>query len=155
MTDWSRIPGAGGACLLVAVLAGAGEKRVPARVYTDADLARVSSRRGETGGESQPAAPPPSEKPAAGGAPSGRGEGYWRGEAARVRERVEPWREAAAELRLEIAARQALPGVLPYTDPKVRAWQRKLQALEARIRDAEDRLEERARRAGALPGWLR
>jgi hypothetical protein len=51
--------------------------------------------------------------------------------------------------------RQAEPGVRPYTDPKVRALQRKLAAVEARIRDAEDRLEERARRARALPGWLR
>ena len=28
-------------------------------------------------------------------------------------------------------------------------------ALEERAREAEDQLEERARRAGALPGWLR
>ena len=72
-----------------------------------------------------------------------------------MRQRVEPWRDAAADLRVDIAARQAAPGVRPYTDPKVRALQRRLEALEARIRDAEDRFEERARRARALPGWLR
>jgi hypothetical protein len=155
MKGWYRFPGAGGACLLAAALAAAGEKRAPARVYTDEDLARVSGRRGETGVESTPAAPPPPEEPVASNASSGRGESYWRGEAARLRERVGPWREAIADLRVEIAARQALPGVLPYTDPKVRAWQRKVAALEARIRDAEDRFEERARRAGAMPGWLR
>jgi hypothetical protein len=154
MTTWSLFPGAGAACLLAAAL-GAGEKRVPARVYTDEDLARVSARRGETGGDSRPVAEaaekPPAEKPDA----SHRSEAHWRAEAARVRQRVEPWRDDADDLRSEIAARQAEPGVRPYTDPKVRALQRRLSQLEARIRDAEDRLEERARRAGALPGWLR
>ena len=149
----SRILGLAAACLLSAT-AGIAERRAPARVYTDEDLARVSSRRGETGVGSEPASPLP-EKPEKGLAASERGESYWRAEAARVRQRVEPWREDAADLRLDIAARQAEPGVRPYTDPKVRAMQRRLAALEARIRDAEDRLEERARRAGALPGWLR
>jgi len=155
MKEWSLFPGVGGACLLAAALAAAGEKRAPARVYTDEDLARVSDRRGETGVESKPAAAPPGDGSAASAMARGRGESYWRAEAARVRERVEPWRDAAADLRLEITARQAEPGVRPYTDPKVRALQRRLVVLEARIRDAEDRLEERARRAGALPGWLR
>jgi hypothetical protein len=154
MTEWSRFLRAAGVCLLGASVAAAGERRAPRRVYTNEDLARVSGRRGETGVESRPAAAPPPESPAAGRA-EGRGESYWRGEAARVRQRVEPWRDAAADLRAEIAVRQAAPGVRPYSDPRVRAWQRRLEALEARIRDAEDRFEERARRAGALPGWLR
>jgi len=154
MKDWSRILGLGAVCLLAAA-AGSAERRPPARVYTDEDLARVSSRRGETGGESRPASPPPAEKPEKDEAASGRGESYWRAEAARVRQRVEPWREDADDLRVDISTRQAEPGVRPYSDPKVKAMQRRLAALEARIREAEDRLEERARRAGALPGWLR
>jgi len=155
MTEWSRFLRAAGVCLLGAAAAAGGEGRAPARVYTNEDLARVSGRRGETGVESRPAAAAPAESAAAGGPARSGGESYWRGEAARVRRRVEPWRDAAADLRAEIAARQAAPGVRPYTDPQVRAWQRRLEALEARIRDAEDRFEERARRAGALPGWLR
>lgn len=163
MTEWSRFLRAAGVCLLVryldprlgAAAAAADERRAPARVYTNEDLARVSGRRGETGVESRPAAAPPAETAAPAGTGAGRGESYWRGEAARLRQRVEPWRDAAADLRAEIAARQAEPGVRPYTDPKVRALQRRLETLEARIRDAEDRFEERARRAGALPGWLR
>ena len=146
--------GVAAACLLAAVAQSA-ERRPPARVYTDEDLARVSSRRGETGVDSQPASPPPAGKPDKEQAASERGESYWRAEAARVRQRVEPWRDDAADLRVEISTRQAEPGVRPYTDPKVRSMQRRLAALEARIREAEDRLEERARRAGALPGWLR
>lgn len=155
MTKRSRLLRAAELCLIGAAAAAASERRAPARVYTNDDLARVSSRRGETGGESVPATAPPAESSAAAGAAEGRGESYWRGEAARLRQRVEPWRDAAADLRADIAARQSAPGVRPYTDPQVRAWQRRLEALEARIRDAEDRFEERARRARALPGWLR
>jgi hypothetical protein len=163
MTEWSRFLRAAGVCLLVrhldprlgAGVAAAGDPRAPARVYTNEDLARVSGRRAETGVESRPAAAAPaasatSTEPAPGG-----GEPYWRGETERLRRRLDPWRDAAADLRADIAARQAAPGVRPYTDPQVRAWQRRLEALEARIRDAEDRFEERARRARALPGWLR
>lgn len=155
MTEWSRFLRAAGVCLLGAAAATAGERRAPARVYTNEDLARVSGRRGETGVESHPAAAAPTASAAAAGPAEGRGESYWRAEAERVRRRVEPWRDQAADLRAEIAARQAAPGVRPYTDPQVRAWQRRLEALDARIRDAEDRFEERARRARALPGWLR
>ena len=163
MTEWSRFLRAAALCLLVrhldprlaAIAAEGDDGRAPVRAYTNEDLDRVSPRRGETGGESQPAAAP-AERAAGSTEPAAdRGESYWRGEAARVRQRVDPWRDAAADLRTEISARQSEPGVRPYTDPKVRAWQRRLAALEARIRDAEDRLEERARRARALPGWLR
>jgi hypothetical protein len=161
MTDWSRFLRAAGVCLLVrsldprlgAASAASEQGRAPAHVYTNDDLARVSARRGETGGESRPA--PPEAAPVSAASPAGGGESYWRGEAARMRQRVEPWRETAADLRAEIAARQAEPGVRPYTDPTVRALQRRLEMLEGRIRDAEGRFEERARRAGALPGWLR
>jgi hypothetical protein len=155
MTEWSRFFRVAAVCLLGGAAAAAGERRAPPRVYTNEDLARVSGRRGETGVESRPAAAAPAEGGAAAEDGEGRGESYWRAEAERVRRRVEPWRDAAADLRAEIAARQAAPGVRPYTDPQVRAWQRRLEALEARIREAEDRLEERARRARALPGWLR
>ena len=155
MKESTLFPGVGAACLLAATLAAGSDDKAPARIYTDEDLARVSSRRGETGVTSQPAAPSPAEKAGPAESARGRSESYWRAEAARVQRRVEPWREAAADLRVEISARQDEPGVRPYTDPKVRALQRRLSALEARIRQAEDSLEERARRAGALPGWLR
>lgn len=149
MTQRSWILRGAAVCLLGAA-AEAAER--PARVYTNEDLARVSVRGG-----AEAAAPAASPAPAAAPtpAPEGRRESYWRAEAERVRRRLEPWRDEVAALRGEIASRQMEPGVRPYSDPKVRAWQRKLAALEARIREAEDRLEESARRAGALPGWLR
>ena len=43
----------------------------------------------------------------------------------------------------------------PYSDPQVEALQERILALEARIRELESSLEDRARREGALPGWLR
>jgi hypothetical protein len=158
MTEWTRFRRAAAVCALAvspAAAAQAEDGRAVKRVYTNEDLARVSPHRGETGGESTPATPAVAESAADSAPAKGGGESYWRGEAARVRQRVEPWRDAAADLRAAIAARQAEPGVRPYTDAKVRALQRKLAGLEARIRDEEDRLEERARRARALPGWLR
>src|SRR5687768_7124703 len=98
MTECSRLLRAAGVCLFVAAAAAGAERHAPARVYTNDDLARVSSRRGETGVESVPAAAATAGVPAATGAVEGRGESYWRGEAARVRHRVDPWRDAAAEL---------------------------------------------------------
>ena len=151
MTHRHPIRGLAAVCLLAAAIAGSEERRASARVYTNEDLALVSVRGG-TPAVPEPAPTAPAS-PAA--ASDNRRESYWRAEAERVRRRVEPWRDAAAILRHDIPARQAEPGVRPYTDPRVRAMQRKLDALEARIREAEDRLEESARRAGALPGWLR
>jgi len=155
MMDRARFLGAGAALLLAAAGFASDQRRAPARVYTDEDLARVSDRRGETGVESKPAAAAPMANAVVPPSAGARGEQYWRAEAARVRQRVEPWRNAASDLRTEIEARRSEPDVRPYTDPKVRALQRRLAALEARIHEAEDRFEERARRAGALPGWLR
>jgi hypothetical protein len=159
--DGLRIRGAV-VCLLCATPAFAGDESArPTRVYTNEDLARVSPHRGETGVLSEPAppdrdAPPPKAGEArdtrAGDA--GREE-HWRREAARLRERLEPFREEANDLREQVAARRREPGVRPVTDPKLRALERRLAVVEGRIRDAEDRLEERARRARAMPGWLR
>jgi hypothetical protein len=154
MTQRSRILRLAAVCLLAAAVEAADERRAPSRVYTNDDLARVSVRGSAAAPE--PPAIPPSPAPAEPRpANEGRRESYWRAEAERVRRRVEPWRDQVADLRTEIGARQAAPGVRPYTDPQVKAKQRKLASLEARIREAEDRLEESARRAGALPGWLR
>ena len=64
-------------------------------------------------------------------------------------------RERADDIRLKIEERRRQPGVRPYTDPKVVADQRRLEILERRIRDAESSFEDRARRLGVLPGWIR
>jgi hypothetical protein len=125
------------------------------RVYTNEDLARVSPRRGETGVLSAAPAPhTPTAAPAPGPAPA-RGEAYWRREAERLEDRLEPLRDRARELRLRIEERRRQPGVRPYSDAQVEALQERLRALEERIRGLQSAFEERARRQGALPGWLR
>lgn len=146
-------------CLLAAVCAaGAGasprdDEKKPVPLYTNDDLRRVAPYRDETGVSSTPAAAPAvAPAPVKSGA---RGEDYWRREADRVRDRLRPLRERAADLRFTLEERRRQPGVPPYSDPRIVAGERRLRALDERIREAESRLEERARREGALPGWLR
>jgi len=135
-------------------LGGAIRADAPARVYTNDDLDRVSPRRGETGAGSRPA-PAPETPPPPAAREAGSGEEHWRREAGRLRDRLQPLRDQADDLREQMEERSRTPGVKPVTDPKLRALERRLAQVEARIRDRELELEERARRARALPGWLR
>lgn len=142
------------AAFALSVSARAGDKGRPVPVYTNDDLERVSPLRGQTGVLSTPAgraaaAPRSAERP------RGRGEEYWRREAGRLREKLDPLRQRADDLRARIAERRRRPGVRPYTDPQVQADERRLAQLESRIRGLESDFEDRARRDGALPGWLR
>jgi hypothetical protein len=150
----SRFPGT--ACLLLCAAVAAAAEAPERRVYTNDDLDRIRGERGEV---SPPAAPSPAASPAppAGSGPRDRDlrEEHWRREADRLRERLQPLRDQLDDLEEQADARWRTPGVKPVTDAKLRALQQKRAALEARIREAEERLEERARRAGALPGWLR
>jgi hypothetical protein len=89
-----------------------------------------------------------------------RGESYWRAQAAAARQRI-----ALAEQRVaEIDKLHLVPGER-YVDEKGRPLftdRSQLQALMRRAKAERDAaikamadLEEEARRAGALPGWLR
>ena len=149
----------------------ASPKRPPARVYTNEDLDRVRPFRDQTGVRSVPAvAPDPTPRgsragPRAADAPAdahGRGEDYWRREADRVRDRVRAMETQADELRLQIteraeeAGRQLTRGRRGSSGAGSAATLRaRLVALERRTRQMELDLSERARRARALPGWLR
>jgi hypothetical protein len=148
-----------GTCLLAVVCAVAArpgapddEKKKPVPLYTNEDLRRVAPYRDETGVNSTASAAP---APAAPAPERGRGEEYWRREADRLRDRLRPLRERAAELRLRIEQRRRQPRVPIYGDPQVTALERRLREVEERIREAESRLEDRARRERALPGWIR
>jgi predicted RNase H-like nuclease (RuvC/YqgF family) len=145
---------------------GGSEEKKPARVYTNEDLERVAPFRDQTGVTSTPAAPPAgatkegrSSDLGRDGARAGKerrsAEEYWRREAQKLRDRLQRPRDQVEELRLKIEQRRRQPGVPPYSDPSVRTYQRRLEVLEQRIRDAEAALEDRARRQGAMPGWLR
>jgi hypothetical protein len=144
-----------GAAALLSVSAAAEPARP--RVYTNEDLDRVSPRRGETGVDSRPGAEPaaPSRTTDAPSDSARAREAHWRREADRLRDRLQPLRDRADDLREQMDGRSRTPGVKPVTDPRLLALARRLAAVEARIRDAELQFEERARRAGALPGWLR
>jgi hypothetical protein len=140
-----------------------GRAKPPVRVYTNEDLDRVRPFRDETGVRSVPAVPPgaPESRPSAGERSRARGEAYWRREAERVRDRVQGMEARAADLRAQIAERDEAASHLTRgrrassgagTPATLRA---KLAALERRMRQLEDGLADRARREGALPGWLR
>ncbi len=176
MTSRTILPRAGFAlsALLLVCAAPDAEKnaaprRPPARIYTNADLDRVHAVSDETGVRSVPAvsvegrrAPSKTDDDR----PRSRGEAYWRAEARRVRERVAALAAQADELRARLAAqederqhfsragrssrsRASLGG---DADPVARA---RLAAIALRMRALDDDLAERARRDGALPGWLR
>jgi hypothetical protein len=139
--------------------------RPPVRVYTNADLDRVRPFRDETGIRSVPAVPPEEQStPAPAEKRRGRGEEHWRREAARVRERVRAMEAQASELRTQIAeqaeearhflGRRRSAASLSGAGSSARLGAR-LASLERRMRELEEDLADRARRDGALPGWLR
>jgi hypothetical protein len=162
-TAWPACPG-----LLAALCFSAPEParsqdekpRPPVRVYTNQDLERVHSRRDETGVASVPAEalpdPPVPERPS----PRARGEEYWRREAQRVRERVRAIEAQSAALRSQLEERRWERRHLTRRETKAAAsaearLESRIAAFERRARRLEDELAERARREGALPGWLR
>jgi len=136
--------------------------RPKARVYTNEDLDRVHPFAAQTGGSSV-AAVEADAKPARAVPPGhkGKGEEHWRGEAARVREKLRALEERAAELRSRIAERSSQSEVFGRrrssgsSKASVTSLQASLAAVEHRMRLTQEDLEERARRDGALPGWLR
>jgi hypothetical protein len=155
--------------------APASPPRPAVRVYTNEDLDRVRPFRDQTGVRSVPAVAPggpasPTRGRALDGLGSafvdahGRGEDYWRREAERVRDKVRSMETQADELRLRVAeraeearhvltrGRRRSSGSGSASAAGLRA---RIQALERRMKEMEIDLSERARRAGALPGWLR
>jgi hypothetical protein len=162
--------------LPVCLAAAEGEKK-PVRVYTNEDLERVAPYRDQTGVNSVPAVAPGSggsdsgsgaetdaPRRARGARPSaergtsaagGRGADYWRQEARKVRERVRALRQRATTFNERIEERRRKPNVFSYSDPQIHTWTQRVEEIEEQIREIEGELEERARHAGALPGWTR
>ena len=170
MTTHTVLPLGFGLSVILCATAGASDDeagpppRPPVRVYTNEDLDRVRPFRDETGVRSVPAVTP-DDRPAPAEKRRGRGEDYWRGEAARVRERIRAMEAQASELRAQIAEQAEESGQVlgrrrrssaslsgSGSSARLRA---KLASLERRVRETEEDLADRARRDGALPGWLR
>jgi hypothetical protein len=174
------LPGFGLSAILCASAAASDDpppspQRPPVRVYTNEDLDRVRPFRNETGVASVPAVAPdgPASRSRAGALDGrgsalvdahGRGEDYWRREAERVRDRMRAMATQADELRLRLAerseeashaltrGRRGSSGSGATSAASLRA---RIAALESRMKEMETDLSERARRARALPGWLR
>jgi hypothetical protein len=145
-------------------------KGVPSsqRAFTNADLERMSACRYQTGVQSE-SGPPLGRATASSGraskAPSSNAgetaalENDWRARWRSVDQRVRRLRREAKDLRLEVGVAAAgprdkkKPAVTGRRAPDlliVRAAQ-----LEADARELEEEFADEARRAGALPGWLR
>jgi hypothetical protein len=142
-------------CASAGARAGRDDEKKAVPRYTNDDLDRVSPLRAQTGGSTPAPEPPATAKPEP--RPPGRAhdESYWRREAERLQDRLQPLRDRVEDLRMRIEERRRNPRVRPYSDPTIESWQRRLTGLEQRIREAEDRLHERARREAAPTGWLR
>jgi hypothetical protein len=131
------------------------------------NLERVAPFRDQTGVSSEPATdeqggPAPSRRRSRDtsgrrGAARGeeRGEDYWRREAERADDQARRLEKQIGALQRKIDARRRLPDVRPYTDPQLVEWRREIDELRAEIRIVRERVEDRARREGAPPGWLR
>jgi hypothetical protein len=137
------------------------QEKKPVPVYTNEDLDRISPFRDETGVSSKVAVPPlPTGSGRDGDDGRARSEAYWRREAERLRVRLQRARDRVDDLRARLAASEEASGprsgeARSRAVAQAEAWRRQIGAMEARIRESETHFADRARRAGALPGWLR
>ena len=135
------------------------------RVFTNADLDLMASCRYETGALSEPASGPTGARP-----PKGRGltrasalsqagqgdlEAEWHARWRAIDQKIRRLRREAQELRQEAAeaARDVKKRPAGRRSPSLLI--NRARALEAEAKELEDEFQARARREGALPGWLR
>lgn len=150
------------ACLALAASAAvpglAGE---PARapLYTNEDLERVRPYRDQTGVASVPAVPPGAlerndshDRTDRDRAPD---EAYWRREARRHHARQAALGARIAGLQRQIEARRRKAARSRGPAAPDESLEERLVALTEQRREEDLAFEDRARRAGALPGWLR
>jgi hypothetical protein len=148
---------------LALLTTAAADEKKKAPLYTNEDLERLAPYRGQTGVLSKPAVEEAGSATAATQEQQGStDEAYWRREAARVRERTKALRDRADDLRRELQQARDAARSEPWTSrarsprpPSIAPREGRLATLEGQIRALELDLEERARRARALPGWLR
>jgi len=126
---------------------------------SEVNTARTPSPGPRRGDEKPETAEPPAPAPGQGD------EAYWRGEARRLRERVDALKETIARLEGEVTKLEA--DFYSWDDGAYRdrvikpAWDKAREELATARKElpvAEKELTDlpdRARKAGALPGWLR
>jgi hypothetical protein len=152
-------------CLCLLASEPTQKRAVP--LYTEDDLQRVHPRRGDTGVLSVPAVVSGPTRPAS-LTSSRRGhvdtdetaqENYWRRESLRHQQKIARLRKTAAGFRRQIDERkrevEQERGSRRRGGGSVASLAGRLADVEAEIQAADTEFEERGRRAGALPGWLR
>ncbi|MEO8361038.1 MAG: hypothetical protein ABI672_13490 [Vicinamibacteria bacterium] len=157
------------------------EARSKPRVFTNADLDRMSACRYETGAESEVGSGSAATRDAASGrsrrptkskasgdalrseshantadAGSGFSEADWRAQWRSVDQKTRRLRNEARALRQEASEIPRDPKKKPVTGRRSSSLlETQARNLEAEARELEDEFQQRARREGALPGWLR
>lgn len=121
--------------------------RPPDRTTGDVPT-RVPSKRATKAGSAEPAAPDRAVD-------RGPEERDWRARWLSVDQRVRRLRQDAEELRAEAAAAPADPKKRPTGRRSPALLLRRADALEREARELQERFDDEARRARALPGWLR
>ncbi len=134
-------------------------------MFTNADLDRMASCRYQTGAQSEVGVDPPERaspsqgratKPKAPGA--GRVDGAeadWRAQWRSIDQKARRLRSEARELRQEAGEATRNPKKPPTGRRSPSLLIGRALRLEAEAKELEDEFQERARREGALPGWLR
>lgn len=130
------------------------KERVPS--YSNQDLDRVHAQREQVGFASIPATAEGRQSTPAPAAHKS-GEQFWRREADAHRGRIAVLQRALAELQDKATAtrRPASSRGRKTAATSPPSFERRIAALQARIRDEDARFLDRARKEGALPGWLR
>jgi hypothetical protein len=132
------------------------------RVFTNADLERMAACRYQTGAQSEVRSGPSEGARAAPGkakASSGRerdfAEADWRARWRSVDQKARKLRQEAHDLHQEAgqAPRDPKKPTVGRRSPSLLTA--RARRLEAEARELEDEFQERARREGALPGWVR
>lgn len=136
-------------------------------VYTNADLERLSACRYQTGVLSRTTAEPPEAPSASRKGVAGSGstlkpradretsEADWRAQWQSVDQKARKLRREAAELRQEAVEIPRDRKKQPVGRRSPSLLLARARSLEADAKELEDEFQERARREGALPGWLR
>lgn len=127
--------------------------RGAARSFDDSDLARY--RRDAEPVE--PAREPPRALPPEPRRDLEAEQRYWRSETEKHRRELERLDAGIRRLERRLAERRSRrrPGERLSPDASSRLLEESLASLEEQRRELEERFRERARRAGAFPGWLR
>ena len=135
------------------------------RVFTNADLDRMAACRYQTGAQSEAgadplerASPSPGRATKAKAPNEGRVDGaetLWRARWRAIDQKARRLRREARELREEAGEAPRNPKKPPTGRRSPSLLIGRALLLEAEGKELEDEFQERARREGALPGWLR